>query len=61
MLEVNKEKRELTLAPGEWAMIYNALVPVTKNGAFSIRHLEGAVLVVMECIKERKEALHIQK
>ena len=53
MLEANKEKHDLNLAPHEWAQIYTALDPIIKNGAWSIRHLEGAVMVIMEKIKER--------
>jgi len=45
---------ELNLATTEWASLYKQLKPVVKNGANSIRHLEGAVLIVLDEIETRK-------
>jgi len=53
MLEANKEKSELNLAPHEWASLYKQLEPIIKNGALSVRHLEGCVLIILETIKDR--------
>lgn len=55
MLQANKTKSELTLAPHEWASLYKQLEPIIKNGANSIRHLEGCVLILLEKIEERYE------
>ena len=53
MLQANKNKTELTLAPHEWSSLYKQLEPITKNGANSIRHLEGCVLILLEKFQER--------
>lgn len=52
-MEANKEKNDLSLSIGEWKMIHDAIEPIARNGAWSIRHLEGAVLVILDAIKER--------
>lgn len=53
MLEANKVKSELSLAPHEWKSLYDQLDPVLTNGANSIRHLEGCVLIIIDEIKNR--------
>lgn len=50
-----KKKSDLSLAPHEWASLYKQCEPITSNGANSIRHLEGCVLILLEKIKERIE------
>lgn len=52
-LKANKEKTQLNLAPHEWKAIYTALNPIIKDGAHSIRHLQGAVLVILDEIENR--------
>lgn len=54
-LKPNKEKIDLNLAPHEWASIYKSLDSIIKDGAYSIRHLEGAVLVILDTIKNRTD------
>lgn len=44
---------DLNLAPHEWAMIHKALEPIIKNGGWSHRHMEGAVLVILQAIRTR--------
>ena len=53
-LTANKQKAEINLAPHEWASLYKQLEGVIKNGANSIRHLEGCVLILLEAIQDRK-------
>lgn len=53
MLQANKTKKELDLAPHEWQQLYTQLESITKNGANSIRHLEGMVLILLDEIKKR--------
>jgi len=53
MLQANKTKSEMNLAPHEWATLYKQLEPIIGNGANSIRHLEGCVLIIMEKIEDR--------
>ena len=55
MITINKTKSEMNLAPHEWATIYKQLDLITRNGANSIRHLEGCILVIMEEIEKRRE------
>lgn len=52
-LEPRKTKSDLTLAPHEWASLHKQLEPITLNGANSIRHLEGCVLILLEEIEDR--------
>lgn len=54
-MKANKTKSELNLAPHEWAGLYKQLEAITKNGANSIRHLEGCALIILEAIEERKK------
>ena len=52
----------MNLAVHEWKMIHEALNPVINNGAMSIRHMEGAILVIMDKIKERyNQPIQVEK